>query len=216
MGLPSAGDEVTVTLDSDAGTVSFGVNGVDQGVVGTGLGAGPFRLAVAVGDEKESVQLDGVSDSQETAETWTDYPHTVCKEKDSETSNDDGFYTRYKNIEPNELEKCKAMCVEAETECMGVEYYEETGRCDLFHKPFTHVKQKKNRICSARDKHTGELSDYTAATASQLHGAGSLVMVCAVVGVVAAMAVIAIIRRNRSSPGHNAYYTVYASEEADI
>ncbi|KAK3287757.1 hypothetical protein CYMTET_4749 [Cymbomonas tetramitiformis] len=63
-------------------------------------------------------------------------------------SNDDGTWLRYKNIEPNSLDHCEELCVESEDKCYGVEYYEDSGRCDLFTEPFTHTKEKNRRVCS--------------------------------------------------------------------
>jgi hypothetical protein len=54
-----AGDEITVSLDLDALTLSFSRNGISEGVAydSTILTAGTYRLAVSIGDSGDSVNL---------------------------------------------------------------------------------------------------------------------------------------------------------------
>lgn len=80
--------------------------------------------------------------------------NAVCKMPTADPDdNDDGTWLRYKDISPNTLDHCQQMCIEenqkqSEHTCYGVEYYENTGRCDIFTEEFSHYKYKKNRICS--------------------------------------------------------------------
>lgn len=218
-------DEITVTLDTDAKTVSFAKNGVGSGLVGTGLGAGPFHLAVALGDSLETVSLGPGTEDTPTPSppkaVWTDYEDVVCKMKAGDSSkNDDGTYFRYKGISPNTLDECKRLCLDAIeqlTDCKGVEYYEATGRCDLFTKSFTHSKSKSGRTCSALtwDGEGKSLESYKSAYSAS--GSYSLLLQGSI-GVIAAVCVIvAVGLRHRRFPAEDSsnglFKTVFDVEE---
>lgn len=201
------GDKVTVVYDSDAGTVGFKVNGVDQGIVATGLSDGPFRFAVSVGDNKEKVKTDKIIDS--ATEEWTDYEDVVCKQPNGKNDNDDGTWLRYKSIEPNTMDQCKSLCLSApdndNADCFGIEYFADTARCDIFTQEFTHWKKKKGRTCSQRmSTSTTSLSQYKKAgyvdgeLAQQTYNMG-LLMIGGAGCVVAAAVVVVFITRRRTA-----------------
>ncbi|KAK3261149.1 hypothetical protein CYMTET_29932 [Cymbomonas tetramitiformis] len=83
------------------------------------------------------------------APLWVDYENTVCKSPSADPNdNDDGTYARFQDISPNSLSRCQELCLENDEKCYGVEYFGDTGRCDLFTEPFTHYKKKNGRHCS--------------------------------------------------------------------
>lgn len=220
-------DEITVTLDTDAKTVSFAKNGVSFGIVGKGLGTGPFHLAVALGDDLETVSLGpGTEDTSTPAPpappqaVWTDYEDVVCKMEGGHSSkNDDGTWFRYKDISPNTLDECKRRCIDAIeqlTDCKGVEYYEATGRCDLFTKSFSHSKSKSGRMCSALtwDGEGKSLESYKSAYSSS--GSYSLVLQGSIGVIAAVCAMVAVGMRRRRFPAEDSsgsFKTVFDVEE---
>jgi hypothetical protein len=101
------GDVITISLDLDAGTISYAKNGVSQGVAYTGLAAGSYRLAIGVGTDEDSVEIVETSEGSEVGPQDAEYklahPFGCDQDKNTKLAQYDGIET------PQE---CANKCIE--------------------------------------------------------------------------------------------------------